>query len=71
MSEIVDSALIDEEQSYTDVRSVFISILQAPDLDNRDKKAAIIDYIAAGIKTVRFRNLISFITIYFVYTEII
>lgn len=64
VSEIVDSALTDEEQSCTDVRSVFISILQAADLDNRDKKAAIIDYIAAGIKTVRFRHLLSFITIY-------
>ncbi|XP_060833715.1 ecdysone 20-monooxygenase-like isoform X2 [Rhopalosiphum padi] len=51
VSEIVDSALIDEEQSCTDVRSVFVSILQASELDNRDKKAAIIDYIAAGIKT--------------------
>ncbi|KAL5235272.1 hypothetical protein ACI65C_002682 [Semiaphis heraclei] len=51
VSEIVDSALIDEQQSCTDVRSVFVSILQASELDNRDKKAAIIDYIAAGIKT--------------------
>ncbi|VVC29297.1 Hypothetical protein CINCED_3A009303 [Cinara cedri] len=51
VSEIVDSALIDEQLSCTDVRSVFVSILQAPGLDNRDKKAAIIDYIAAGIKT--------------------
>ncbi|XP_022173117.1 ecdysone 20-monooxygenase-like [Myzus persicae] len=51
VSEIVDLALIDEQQSCSDVRSVFVSILQASDLDNRDKKAAIIDYIAAGIKT--------------------
>lgn len=51
VSDIVDSALVDEEQSCTDVRSVFVSILQASELDNRDKKAAIIDYIAAGIKT--------------------
>nr|QQL12330.1 cytochrome P450 CYP314A1 [Aphis craccivora] len=51
VSEIVDTALIDEEQSCTDVRSVFVSILQVSELDNRDKKAAIIDYIAAGIKT--------------------
>nr|ARW79963.1 cytochrome P450 314A1 [Aphis citricidus] len=51
VSEIVDTALIDEEQSCIDVRSVFISILQVSELDNRDKKAAIIDYIAAGIKT--------------------
>jgi len=57
VSEIVDSALIDEQQSYLDVCSVFVSILQASGLDSRDKKAAIIDYIAAGIKTVRFSNL--------------
>lgn len=54
VSEIVDAALIEEQQSCTDVRSVFVSILQASDMDSRDKKAAIIDYIAAGIKTVRF-----------------
>ncbi|XP_050430191.1 ecdysone 20-monooxygenase isoform X3 [Adelges cooleyi] len=51
VSDIVDSALNDELQSCMDVRSVFVSILQASELDNRDKKAAIIDYIAAGIKT--------------------
>jgi len=56
VSEIVDTALIDEEQSCTDVRSVFVSILQVSELDNRDKKAAIIDYIAAGIKTVIYHN---------------
>jgi len=52
MSEIIELALKDEKQSCTSVRSVFLSILQASNLDNRDKKAAIIDYIAAGIKTV-------------------
>jgi len=57
VSEIVDTALIDEEQSCTDVRSVFVSILQVSELDNRDKKAAIIDYIAAGIKTVIYHNM--------------
>lgn len=34
------------------VHRVFRSILVAPSLDIRDKKAAIIDFIAAGIKTV-------------------
>ena len=35
-----------------DVQSVFVSILKAKGLDERDKKAAIIDFIAAGIRTV-------------------
>lgn len=64
VSEIVDSALIDEQQSCTDVRSVFMSILQASELDNRDKKAAIIDYIAAGIKTVIYLYLTSHVMYY-------
>lgn len=52
MSEIIDPTLNDEKQSGTSKSSVFVSILQASKLDIRDKKAAIIDYIAAGIKTV-------------------
>ncbi|KAL4105170.1 hypothetical protein QTP88_020442 [Uroleucon formosanum] len=51
MSEIIDPTLNDEKQSGTSKSSVFVSILQASKLDIRDKKAAIIDYIAAGIKT--------------------
>lgn len=54
ISQLVDSALKDEQDTCeTDaVKSVFMSILQAPNLDTRDKKAGIIDFIAAGIKTV-------------------
>lgn len=35
------------------VEAVFLSILRHKDLDMRDKKAAIVDFIAAGIHTVR------------------
>lgn len=35
-----------------DVRSVFLGILKEEDLDNREKKSAIIDFISAGIETV-------------------
>jgi len=35
------------------VEAVFLSILRQKDLDIRDKKAAIVDFIAAGIHTVR------------------
>lgn len=52
MSELIDPVLNDEKQSGTSKSSVFVSILQTSKLDIRDKKAAIIDYIAAGIKTV-------------------
>lgn len=34
------------------MRSVFLNILELKDLDIRDKKSAIIDFIAAGIETV-------------------
>jgi len=80
VSEFVESALIDEQQSCTDVRSVFVSILQASELDNRDKKAAIIDYIAAGIKTVIYLIPISnisywvlqlFTTVSFIFTTML
>jgi len=54
ISEMVENAL--EEESKTcnvnEAQSVFMSILQTPGLDVRDKKAAIIDFIAAGIQTV-------------------
>jgi len=51
---MVDNTLLDEqlECNDNDVRSVFISILQTNDLDIKDKKSAIIDFIAAGIETV-------------------
>lgn len=58
---MVEEAL--EEHNTTDsqdlddgdagLRSIFLSILELKDLDIRDKKSAIIDFIAAGIETVR------------------
>nr|AFU86480.1 cytochrome P450 CYP314A1v2 [Laodelphax striatellus] len=53
VSQLVDSALSEERDTckVEPVQSVFISILQTPGLDMRDRKAAIIDFIAAGIKT--------------------
>lgn len=57
ISELVEKAL--EEESNTcnvsGVQSVFMSILQAHGLDVKDKKAAIIDFIAAGIQTVSLK----------------
>lgn len=49
----MDGALIEEQQECCDddVKSVFRSILCDKDLDVRDKKSAIIDFIAAGIET--------------------
>lgn len=54
ISEIVDRAITDEhlESSDDDVRHVFLSILLKEDLDIREKKSAIVDFIAAGIETV-------------------
>uniref|UniRef100_A0A1B6EHD4 Cytochrome P450 n=1 Tax=Clastoptera arizonana TaxID=38151 RepID=A0A1B6EHD4_9HEMI len=53
ISEIVEKALEEEEATCATetVRSVFMSILHSPNLDIRDRKAGIIDFIAAGIKT--------------------
>lgn len=50
----MDAALAEEQNTaQTDaVQSVFLAVLNAPELDIRDKKAAIIDFIAAGIQTV-------------------
>lgn len=47
MQEKVDDAHDDS------IEAVFLSILRHKDLDMRDKKAAIVDFIAAGIHTVR------------------
>lgn len=40
-----------------DLRSIFLNILALEELDIRDKKSAIIDFIAAGIETVSKRNI--------------
>lgn len=34
------------------MREIFLNILANPELDTRDKKAAVIDFITAGIETV-------------------
>lgn len=56
ISEMVDQALEENNANFMhhddDVRSVFQHILDLKDLDIRDKKSAIIDFIAAGIETV-------------------
>lgn len=54
ISDIVDRAILEEELEFSDndVRNVFVSILQEQDLDIREKKSAIIDFISAGIETV-------------------
>lgn len=42
-----------DEAKDESVEAVFMSILRQKDLDIRDKRAAIVDFIAAGIHTVR------------------
>uniref|UniRef100_A0AAT9UTK6 Cytochrome P450 314A1 n=1 Tax=Maconellicoccus hirsutus TaxID=177089 RepID=A0AAT9UTK6_MACHI len=53
ISVLVENAIEEEAElcATDDFHRVFKSILLAPTLDIRDKKAAIIDFIAAGIKT--------------------
>nr|WIM36150.1 shade [Pyrrhocoris apterus] len=53
ISEMVENAEL-EEQEYAEENcgNVFMSILRSPGLDIREKKAAIIDFIAGGISTV-------------------
>lgn len=55
ISDLVEKSQKEENDTCqtSDVQSVFMSILKAKGLDERDKKAAIIDFIAAGIRTVR------------------
>lgn len=45
------------ECSADDVKSVFFKLMQEKDLDIREKKSAIIDFISAGIETVRFMTI--------------
>lgn len=54
ISEIVDSTIADEsiECNDDDIKSVFFKLVQEKDLDIREKKSAIIDFISAGIETV-------------------
>ncbi|XP_037939996.1 ecdysone 20-monooxygenase-like [Teleopsis dalmanni] len=57
VSEMVDKALEEDSNTLmhddndTALRSVFLNILEVKDLDIRDKKSALIDFIAAGIET--------------------
>lgn len=60
ISEIIDNELEEhkksaacEDEDAAGLRSVFLNILELKELDIRDKKSAIIDFIAAGIETVR------------------
>lgn len=48
------------ECSNDDVKSVFFKLMQEKDLDIREKKSAIIDFISAGIETVSHKNSIIF-----------
>ncbi|KAJ8882609.1 hypothetical protein PR048_014420 [Dryococelus australis] len=52
ISELVEAALREERNTcpVDGIQSVFASVLRIPDLDVREKKAAIIDFIAAGIQ---------------------
>lgn len=61
ISEIVDEAMAEEDWPTTeshdyDHRHVFRSILKQDDLDIREMKSAIVDFISAGIETVGFIN---------------
>lgn len=64
ISDLVDKALEDEEYVSTDndIRSIFNDILKSDNIDIRDKKSVIIDFIAAGIQTLT--NTISFLLYY-------
>lgn len=69
ISEIVDEAISESIPVGDDsVKSVFYSILCEKDLDIRDKKSAIIDFIAAGIETLA--NTLIFILHYVTSSEI-
>lgn len=54
ISDIVDTALEEEKLEFNDneIHNAFNSILSAKNVDIKDKKSAIIDFIAAGIETV-------------------
>lgn len=55
ISEIIEISIEEKKNDAQDtsVEAVFLSILRQHNLDIRDKKAAIVDFIAAGIHTVR------------------
>ncbi|KAL0113004.1 hypothetical protein PUN28_012322 [Cardiocondyla obscurior] len=53
ISDLVETTMLEKQDDARDesVEAVFLSILRQKDLDMRDKKAAIVDFIAAGIHT--------------------
>ncbi|XP_067647429.1 ecdysone 20-monooxygenase [Eurosta solidaginis] len=57
ISEMVEMALQEDylvsanDESEAALRSIFLNILELKDLDIRDKKSAIVDFIASGIET--------------------
>ncbi|XP_011504175.1 PREDICTED: ecdysone 20-monooxygenase isoform X2 [Ceratosolen solmsi marchali] len=54
ISDLIDTTLKEQQESAKDesIEAVFLSILREKALDIRDKRAAIVDFIAAGIHTV-------------------
>ena len=54
ISEIIETTIQEKRDDAKDesVEAIFQSILRQKNLDIRDKKAAIVDFIAAGIHTV-------------------
>ncbi|KAJ6626777.1 Ecdysone 20-monooxygenase [Pseudolycoriella hygida] len=64
VSEIVDASMANEsfECDDNDVKSVFFKLMQEKDLDIREKKSAIIDFISAGIETLA--NTLAFVLFY-------
>lgn len=54
VSDLMDEAKLRTKGSAQDdgMREIFLKILENPALDMRDKKAAVIDFITAGIETV-------------------
>lgn len=59
ISEIVETTILEKRDDAKDesVEAVFQSILRQKNLDVRDKKAAIVDFIAAGIHTVLYYTI--------------
>eukprot|EP00094_Tigriopus_californicus_P011038 TCALIF_10649-PA protein Name:"Similar to shd Ecdysone 20-monooxygenase (Drosophila melanogaster)" AED:0.09 eAED:0.09 QI:114/0.5/0.33/1/0.5/0.33/3/0/564 len=55
VGKIVDEALADERNngsSYDDENSILKQLLKTPELDIRDVKASLVDYITAGVETI-------------------
>lgn len=57
ISDIVEKAN-NTDDTYTDIQSILMSVIKKPDVDEKEKKSTLIDFIAAGISTV---NLFTFL----------